>query len=371
MRVDSARRLKKKLQVSYAFQTNGILLDKNWTALFRNYHFLVGLSFDGTDRLHDRYRVGPNGEKTAARVQAAWDLLCAEKVDTNLLCVVTGPMAKNPEKVYRYLRRMGAGFWQFIPCMGTAVDEPVAVAVETPPSVKKTPNSSDPVGVPPMVRSIPHLDAPVDVPPIGGNVSHSDDSVDASSMVKNAPLRSLDWTLEPKDYAYFLKGMFDLWYQEWKRGHYVSIRNFDDYIHLLCGGNASACAACGDCGGYLAVEHDGSVYPCDFYVEDRWCLGNIYDSSMDELRYGDKMLEFLDETRQFHQNSHRCEACEFYRLCKGGCKHDAEPGFAGVKSALKESTNIFCDAFRDFFRYAMPRMVEIAQAEMRYLDNVK
>src|SRR5258705_6812268 len=42
--------------VKQTFQTNGILLDDDWCAFFKEHDFLVGLSVDGPRELHDTYR---------------------------------------------------------------------------------------------------------------------------------------------------------------------------------------------------------------------------------------------------------------------------------------------------------------------------
>src|SRR6266850_1535461 len=47
--------------VQHTFQTNGILLDDEWCALFKEHNFLVGLSVDGPRELHDTYRVDRGG----------------------------------------------------------------------------------------------------------------------------------------------------------------------------------------------------------------------------------------------------------------------------------------------------------------------
>src|SRR3954447_26265083 len=47
--------------VSNALQTNGILLDERWCALFREYNWLIGLSLDGPEQVHDRYRYNRGG----------------------------------------------------------------------------------------------------------------------------------------------------------------------------------------------------------------------------------------------------------------------------------------------------------------------
>ncbi len=46
------------------------------------------------------------------------------------------------------------------------------------------------------------------------------------------------------------------------------------------------------CGSYLVVEHDGNVYPCDFYVADEWRLGNIGADSWESLRDSALYREF-------------------------------------------------------------------------------
>ena len=58
--------------VDYTFQTNGILLDDEWCAFFKQHDFLVGLSVDGPRELHDAYRVDRRGRGTFDRVMQGW-----------------------------------------------------------------------------------------------------------------------------------------------------------------------------------------------------------------------------------------------------------------------------------------------------------
>ncbi|MBP6993449.1 MAG: radical SAM protein, partial [Spirochaetes bacterium] len=61
--------------IGNGIQTNGLLLDPTWAKFFREYNFLVGLSIDGPEHVHDRYRVMRGGGGTWARVSAAARLL--------------------------------------------------------------------------------------------------------------------------------------------------------------------------------------------------------------------------------------------------------------------------------------------------------
>ena len=47
------RTIPKQISIHYAIQTNGTLLDGQWCRFFREKHFLVGLSLDGSRECHD------------------------------------------------------------------------------------------------------------------------------------------------------------------------------------------------------------------------------------------------------------------------------------------------------------------------------
>ena len=169
------------VSVHYAIQTNGTLLDEQWAAFLKQEHFLVGLSLDGMRRVHDSLRLDAAGSGTWQRVLAAKSLLEKYGVDYNALCVVTADCARRGEQVYKNLKNLGFRYIQFIACM-------------------------DPIG---------------------------------------RPRGQEPWSLTPEEYGVFLCRIFDLWYQDWKKRDYHSIRLFDDYIHILLGDGASTCATCG------------------------------------------------------------------------------------------------------------------------------
>ncbi|QNK40317.1 anaerobic sulfatase maturase [Caproicibacter fermentans] len=283
------------VRVSHTIQTNGMALDDDWVDFLRKHGFLVGLSVDGTKDLNDLYRMDHNGKGTWNRVIGAWKLLKKNKVEVNLLCVVTGQCARSPQKVYNTLKRLGVRYLQFIPCLDPLEKE-------------------------------------------RGNEPYS---------------------LLPEAYGKFLCGLFDAWYLDWQKGEYVSVRLFDDYVHLLMGMPSGSCATSGSCGSYIVVEADGSLYPCDFYVLDEWRLGTLQNTSLADAADGALWCKFQSDGQK---KPDACDGCKWYFICQGGCKRDWQSMNGRVE-------NYYCPAFRRFFEYAAPRLAEIAQTVSRTLSG--
>lgn len=275
----------------HSIQTNGYALNEEWAAFLAENVFLTGISIDGYKEVHDTNRITSEGEGSFERVAGNHRILKKHNVETNALCVITGQAAKKPHRVFNRLKQMGFDFIQFIACL-------------------------DPLG---------------------------------NERGKEP------YSLVPEDYGSFLCAVFDDWYADWKNGSYISIRQFDDYVHLLTGIQPSSCAATGKCGVYLVVEADGSLYPCDFYVLDEWNIGNINDSSILQAIESPKALSFFSDNGKRPDS---CGTCTWLPLCHGGCKRDIS-----FTDSIPE--NYYCSAFRFFFEYASERLMEIARAELR------
>ena len=196
---------KKGLQVQNALQTNGILIDEDWCAFFREHHFLVGVSLDGTGEIHDRFR-HMRGDRSATfdRVVRGIHLLEDYGVDFNILTVVHREVASHVREIYDLYREMGWNYQQYIACLD----------------------------------------------PLGETRGES------------------EFALDPAMYGKFLTELFDLWYADWKKGRQPYIRQFENYVGILLGYPPEACDQRGVCGITNVVEADGSVYPCDFYMLD-------------------------------------------------------------------------------------------------------
>lgn len=101
--------------ITNALQTNGMLLDDEWCTFLRDEGFLVGISIDGEQARHDRYRLDLAGRGTFTRVMAGLDALRRNGVEWNALTVVQSDNGDHGAEVYRFLRSIGARFIQLIP----------------------------------------------------------------------------------------------------------------------------------------------------------------------------------------------------------------------------------------------------------------
>ena len=96
----------------------------------------------------------------------------------------------------------------------------------------------------------------------------------------------------------------------------------------------------GSCIQYV-IEADGGIYPCDFYVLDQYCLGNINQISYQESEKRGQQIEFFQKSREIPPE---CSDCPYYLLCRNGC-------FRYRENDLKTSSVML----RFFFAYAGDR----------------
>ncbi len=96
-------------------QTNGLLLNESWCRFLKENRFDVGLSIDGSARVHDANRRLLNGTGTFERVSASIRRLRHAGVEPDLLCTVNEVSQDKPLEVYRALRDTGCTWVQFIP----------------------------------------------------------------------------------------------------------------------------------------------------------------------------------------------------------------------------------------------------------------
>jgi len=96
-------------------QTNGTLLDEEWCRFLAAEGFAVGLSLDGPQELHDRYRLTKGGKPTFKQAMSGYELLWKHRVHTDILCVVNSDNVRCPLRVYRFFKQIKAPYVSFLP----------------------------------------------------------------------------------------------------------------------------------------------------------------------------------------------------------------------------------------------------------------
>ena len=214
--------------LAHSLQTNGLLLDADWAAFLAAENFLVGLSLDGPENLHDANRRMASGAPTWRRVMDAAHRLQDAGVRVNALCCLSSQAAAAIEEVYTFFADEGFDHVQFLPLLET-------VAPDTPAM---------------------------------------------------AP-----YALTAESYGDALCRLWDLWLARLEEGKGPGVRLFESFCLKALGHPPTLCEMYACCGAYAVVEADGSMYPCDFFVADQWKLGTLHDG-LPEVLSSPKSLHF-------------------------------------------------------------------------------
>ncbi|MGA9628105.1 MAG: anaerobic sulfatase maturase [Bryobacteraceae bacterium] len=158
--------------------------------------------------------------------------------------------------------------------------------------------------------------------------------------------------ISPQQYGRFLCDLFDLWWPDRRK---VRIRLFDNIAEALAGQKPGNCTMHETCDSYVVVEYNGDVYPCDFFVESSWKLGNMVLDSWPEIARRTRRFTFAAKKTLAHPE---CQACQYRSICHGGC-----PKLRHGPHGRFEDLDYFCQAYKMIFA----RSVEPLRAELRRL----
>lgn len=163
----------------------------------------------------------------------------------------------------------------------------------------------------------------------------------------------LPWTITGEQWGRFLEGVFEEWFaaQDWN----VSVRNFESVLARLVGAQSGECRLCERCDQYLVVEHNGDIYPCDFYVDEVYRLGNVHDISLLDARKSRAYEAFAQAKSQMPAS---CTVCAYVDACMGDC-----PKFRTVAcaDATHNDRGWLCDGWHYFFRASWDRFQALAR----------
>jgi uncharacterized protein len=121
-------------RIANGMQTNGTLLDEKWCRFLADEGFAIGLSLDGPQDIHDRYRVTKNGEPTYEQTIRGYELLRKHRVACDILCVVNAYNVQYPAKVYQFFRQIEAPYVSFLPMVEPQPDAEGSVSSLTVPA---------------------------------------------------------------------------------------------------------------------------------------------------------------------------------------------------------------------------------------------
>ncbi|MFX0148023.1 MAG: anaerobic sulfatase maturase, partial [Candidatus Hodarchaeota archaeon] len=103
--------------ISNGLQTNGTLITDEFARFFGEYKFLLGVSLDGPESLHDYYRKTIGQKPTHSLVMRGIKKLRENNVEFNILTLINDLTVKKGKEIYQYLRENRFFYQQYIPCI--------------------------------------------------------------------------------------------------------------------------------------------------------------------------------------------------------------------------------------------------------------
>ncbi len=286
-------------RIANCIQTNATLIDDEWCEFFRKNNFLVGVSIDGPQTMHDSLRTSRRGESSYRDVMRGLRLLNRHRVEWNAMATVNAANVEHPLEFYRFFRdELECQFLQFTP----------------------------------VVERICHTE---------GGESRLMHAAEPSGEV-------VPYSVTAEQWGRFLCAIFDEWVRHDVGRMFVQL--FDSTLANWVGEAVGVCTMSKYCGHAAVIEHNGDVYSCDHFVFPEYKLGNLNDKSLSEMMYGRQQSEFGESK---HRTLPRqCRECEYEFACHGECPRnrflttaDGEPGL-----------NYLCKGYHAFFSHAAAAM---------------
>ncbi len=291
--------------IENSFQTNGTRLNDEWCRFFAENKILVGISIDGEEHNHDHFRKTRGGKTTFRQVMKGIGLLHKNNVEFNTLSCVNSYNVHYAKETYRFLKRIGSGFMQFLPVVERRAD----------------------------IRQAGGL------------------SLVPAGFGSNATVT--EWSVNGVDFGNFLITIFNEWVRNDVANYFVQI--FDATLANYAGVKSGLCVFSETCGESLVMEHNGDLFSCDHFVYPENLLGNITSVPLIDMVKSQRQFDFGVDKR--NKLPGYCRRCKVLYACHGECpKHrflstpDGNPGL-----------NYLCEGYKMFFTHAEPYMEYMAK----------
>ncbi len=292
-------------RIENVLQTNGTRLNVDWARFLKQNEFLVGISIDGPEHLHDAYRRTNDDRPTWREVMNGIEVLKRYGVEFNTMTVVNDLNVAYPLEVYHFLKDIGSHYMQFLPVVERVAD---------------------------------------DLP---------DDELSLVSPTYKGGAKVAGWSVDPDALSPFLNTIFDEWVRSDVGKYYV--QHFDVALANWVGAMSGLCVFSATCGDATCMEHNGDVFSCDHFVYPENLLGNLKTDSLVSLIKSEKQTLFGSAKKDALPM--QCVDCEYRFACNGGCPKnrisvtaDGEPGL-----------NYLCESYYDFFKHIHPYMQFMAE----------
>ena len=159
-----------------------------------------------------------------------------------------------------------------------------------------------------------------------------------------------DFSATAEQYGHFLCKLFDRWYDYGPEK--LSIRVFDSILAHCINGRHTLCSFDKRCSQYIVIEHTGDAFCCDFFVEQKWFLGNICQTPIDQLAASDLKQTFAKSKLKL---ADKCLLCTHLDICRGGCLKNRS-----FLTGRFDQPSYYCQSYKRFFEYVMPRFMQLA-----------
>ena len=291
------RRYARGRHIDNCLQTNATLLTDEWCEFLSENKFLVGVSIDGPQPMHDAYRHNRQGRPSWHDVMRGIRLLQKHGVEWNAMAAISHANVGHPRDFYLFFKSIDCQFLQFTPVVERLVNRPDGLTL-------------------------------------------------APGLTEGGRLTS--WSVTPDEWGLFLCGVYDEWVI--RDVATVFIQTFDATLANWAGVVPGVCSLSTMCGHAAVIEADGDVYACDHFVYPEYRLGNIRQQSLTAMLYGQRQQAFgrLKQTTLPRQ----CRECRYLFACHGECPKNrflrdeyGEPGL-----------NYLCAGYRQFFDHVAADM---------------
>ena len=173
--------------------------------------------------------------------------------------------------------------------------------------------------------------------------------------IKGLMATTAPWALHPNEYADTLIGLYP-WYIQ-NRKH-MRIDTLDQYISALVKGRVQVCTFQDCLGTFLCIGPDGAITACQrFAGQEEHQLGNI--NTLPTFAALMASPEAMRLKQRQEEVKSRCQGCEDYNVCKGGCYYSALSAGDGVIDPL-------CQGYQKIYGFLRQRLL----AEMLSEENI-